>query len=258
MEAILLQHLSIVRAARLKHHWSSLRYLYVDAMAGCGWNDKAGCKGSPLVFLDAIRMIPIPFDAVFFERDEALCARLKSILNRMEYDHLFGDDDSIRAICEDSSLAIPELLSRFDSQSRLGLLYFDPNGIPNVDILSNISKQRGAEKLDILLRFNCTALKRNRLNGTGDLRGHMARIAKQYWIIREPLHWDAWDWTFLLGSNIPIKGWKSQRFHCVDSPNGQRILDWVNCTRPEYRQLHQMNFTDVIQNVRRVPENPTV
>ena len=111
--------------------------------------------------------------------------------------------------------------------SCFGLIYYDPNGRPDWEAITHLSKNPALSKFDILIRYNAMAEKRNHQNTGKLLLDYLVSVKKQHWMIRDILPGERWQWTFLLGMNYKIRPWKSQRFHYIDSEEGNAILQKI-------------------------------
>ena len=67
------------------------------------------------------------------------------------------------------------------------------------------------------------------------------KIPKTHWLIREARRGDKHQWTFLMGTGVSrlFRGLKKERFHPIDSSEGQRILEQLNYTRRELFERRQ-------------------
>ena len=67
-----------------------------------------------------------------------------------------------------------------------------------------------------------------------EMNDYLKQIDKKYWIIRDILPGDKWQWTFLLGMNWPdMNEWTSQRFYKINSKKGKEIFDLCNNMRKQ-------------------------
>lgn len=226
-------HMNIVKRIFVKHPYYPAIYHFIDAYAGSGYNEKELCEGSPLIYLKTVATIGIDSYAWFIEKDDKLSAELGR--------HIKGYDR-----CEiskgDNARIVPEIARKLPKNA-FGLIYADPNGIPDFDLLSKISRTLGLEKFDILIRYNGAAVKRNEFQTDKKMLDYLREINKKHWIIRELRPGDKWQWTFLLGLNWGgIKDWKSQGFIKAITSTGitaeaEAIINTLNYTKDERETL---------------------
>jgi hypothetical protein len=135
-------------------------------------------------------------------------------------------------------------IARSLPENAYGLVYADPNGIPDFDMLSKVSSISKLDKFDILIRYNAAAVKRNEFQTGERMLDHISRINKKFWIIRELRPGDIWQWTFLLGMNWDgLKAWKSQGFLYAITPDGIKpeaaeVINELNYTKDERMTLN--------------------
>jgi hypothetical protein len=230
---VLAWHMNTVKVIFDKHQYFPQTYHFIDAYAGSGYNKKEQCDGSPLVYLKTVANSGIDSYGWFIEEDDRLSAELGMRVKGYERCEVSKGDNSI---------IVPQIARKLPKNA-FGLIYADPNGIPDFDLLSKISRIPGLEKFDILIRYNSAAVKRNE-HQTGGMKmlDHLNRIDKKYWIIRELRPGDIWQWTFLLGLNYGIREWKSQGFIKAITPEGINpgaieIINKINYTKDERETL---------------------
>jgi len=228
--AILRQHLAVVRGIFAKYRDGPQVYQYVDANAGCGYNELVDCDGSPLVFLKAVQEVTVPYYARFVEINAP---------NAMELRAKIGNGNHNEIIQADNRDVLPNVIKGFRLGS-YGLLYTDPNGRPDFDLLSEVSRLPQMDKIDILIRYSATAQKRTIYQTGKHLEDYLAEINKNKWRICETDPKDGKQWTFLMGLNYGgIRDMKKLGFCYVDSARGQRILAKVNHTNEELASMRQ-------------------
>jgi len=212
-------------------------YLYIDATCGNGSykcdiksNQNKIIKGSPLIFLDTLKKVinMIGYtDCYFIDKNITSLEELKKQI----YICL---SDKVKIIEGDYSLKIPSIIEKHHNY--FGLIYFDPNGIVDLDFIIELSKQKNMKKIDILFNYNGTAFKRKKTMLKLDERfiDYFKEIKKLNWYISEPS--GKWQWSFLFGTNTTkIRLPKSYGFHNVTSHNGKLILRKLNYTKDEFR-----------------------
>lgn len=233
---IIKTHLRIARG--VIHNWQQKgwrvdpSYHYFDITAGAG-KDGYGNIGSPLIFLEEIQQIDVPFKAIFIEQNP-------ENLKKLQCDcHAFREH--IQLVCGNHSEILPGLFGRAKIR-QFGLLYVDPNGVFDVDVLKLFSQQYCYDKIDILINCNGTAIKRERESSTctdnRTLEDRLREINKKYWIVREP--YGKAQWSFLLGTQWDaFPEFKNIHFYKLSSTKGKAFFDKVNFTTKERNQQSQ-------------------
>lgn len=229
LSAMLALHMRVVGNVFHKNRWMHREYYYIDTNAGSGSNPEEGVPGSPLIFLDRIKQFGYPWHAHFIECEAANVLMLKQRLN--------GEcGNSIHVHHDNNACVVPEILRHLPGKS-FGLVYMDPNGTPNWELLTTVSKER--PKLDILIRCPTRVLKRTRYQGAPSLVDGMKMVGKEAWLIREPIHGDRHDWTFLFGADYGFGEWGKERFYRTNSNKGKELLERLHYTKPEIEEMHQ-------------------
>lgn len=213
--------------------------IYIDTNAGSGYNETVECEGSPLVFLNEAKRRGINYHAYLIEKDPALSAELTARVTSY----------NATSICGDNKDVVPDILNEIPKNS-LGLIYVDPNGIPDWQMIANASQAR---YLDILIRFNSVALIRNHSNGHLPLSDYLPSIKKQYRYGKDYYHSDRWHWSFLLGMNYEFGGWKKRGWHNLDTPEGQDLQDRLTYKKEDYQKKRQLPLTGLMQNTCDIP-----
>jgi three-Cys-motif partner protein len=218
-----------------KHPYLPQCFYYVDANAGSGTNELVGCDGSPIVFLKTIGNFGLPYQAHFVEINALNVAGLWTRITEM---NLYSPNMKIHHA--NNAEAVPKIVSRFPNNA-YGVIYFDSNGIGDLDLIKTVAVLPTSSKLDVLLRFSGTSLKRNPQRGK--LTEHLAEIAKRYWLVQEPEASDDDQWTFLLGTNWPDwPSWGSHRFFDTRTARGKAILEVLTYTKKELAERLQPSF----------------
>jgi three-Cys-motif partner protein len=227
---IIQQHLATCGAIFAKHSWTSDCYQYIDANAGCGHNEAVGCEGSPIIFLREAQEKGILYAAHLVEIDPQNAMLLQATVARWNsHEVIIGDNREI----------VPDLVADLPANS-YGLLYTDPNGVPDFDLLAEVSQHPRLKRVDILIRYAASAVKRNKHITGKRMLDYLRMIRKQHWIVCEVDHSDKWQWTFLLGMNWDgLRVMKQYGFHYAHSPEGQAIIERLNYTNDERRALYQ-------------------
>lgn len=231
LDKILRQHLCIVENVLRKHTFYDRQYVYVDANSGSGSNPQEGVPGSPIVFLGAVskRIPAIPYYAYFIDQESGNTDSLRRVVFGNSHEILTGDNADL----------VPAALRRHPHAKTLGLVYTDPNGVPDFDMLAMASAIQ--PRMDILIRYNSTAAKRNRV----DLFEELPKVGKGAWIVREIEQGDKWQWTFLFGSNyLNYPEWRKHGFIRTDTNDGMDILRRISFTNRELAELKQSSLFD--------------
>jgi hypothetical protein len=200
-------------------------YVYIDTHCGSGEAGPYG-PGSPVIFLQEITKLGLPFHAYFIDDVPANTAALRA--------HIEGQPHAQH--CEirtgdNEALIGPILNSILRRNQTFGLLYMDPYGLPSEPVLERAAGM--ARHIDLLIRIPTSVLKRTRavfgVRTGHDEPDYLTNILrnKKAWMIREPQVdiGDIHQWIFLFGTNDSAWGeWTRERFHRIDSEEGQRIL----------------------------------
>jgi hypothetical protein len=180
------------------------------------------------VFRHNAHLLGVPFTAIFIDDIPSNIEELKAIgCWTSDYKFFVGDN----------AVIVPQKVDeivRAKIGTVYGLIYCDPNGLPDLNMLSVISKK--LSKVDILIRMNVGAGKRqvNKMR-VEDITG---KLNKTLWLVRGPLSNDPAQWSFLFGTNYTeYKGWKKIGFHRLDSPEGRKIFDILNYTAEEKKAM---------------------
>jgi len=217
------------RLKRVKEQYDYQSHIYLDMTCGSGIVPKSNGKyGSPLIALDCIRRFGMNFNEVrFIDKNPGNIANLTKILGPNKY-----------GICADNNDAIVSILEKYNHNHRLqylkGIIYFDYNGIPDFDLISEIAEL--CPTLDILIYLPATAIKRR--NGAfpeyeKTLVEYVSKINKENWIVKLNDCPDnmvkKWQWSFLFGSNYQgIKDYKSKGWYLINTEQGKIIIDKLN------------------------------
>jgi three-Cys-motif partner protein len=209
------------RVARKHTDWMP-PYLHIDLNPGNGYNDKAGCVGSPITFL-RIFEDRVDFRAIFVDHDVAQLNQLQSRLLVKDNPRCIlhhGDNG-------DYLLTLPRQIP--NRKWQLGSILSDPNGsdVP-IDEIAEICKI--FPKIDVMFHWNSTITKRLKYGIKPEqivLEDVPSRIRKDHWLIREPI--TQHQFTMLIGRNFRGDEWRKGGFYHLDSPEGQAVMD--RCSR---------------------------
>lgn len=237
---IIEQHLIVVDQIFRKYGYSKEQrnYIYIDATAGTGKDkDEHGVfNGSPLIFLDMLNKRKTCFEPDIHFIDVNKESQLLELeKNLMVYTH----KREIHA--GEYQKIIPMILK--EKQKYFGLVYLDENGIPDLDFISELTKNENLKKIDVLFNYPATAKKRNdgvqrKKKDVVDFITMHQKINKTKWFVREPV--GKWQWSFLFGCNTPnFKLTKALGFHDIESTKGKEILYRLNYTKSQYKNPNQ-------------------
>lgn len=220
-------------------------YLYADLYAGPGHLEYRGRRflGSPLIAQDLLTKARVPHEAIHFEKDLEVAARLGEALWVPTSLLDCPSKDSAPIYNEPMEEAFPRWLDGLGRQTRrLGLVYSDPiDDEINHGVLNLVADR--LPKVDLLAYVAATQYKRRRggdlkRNGTSLLpliEDHIRAVNKKVVLIRRPRGGN--QYTFILWSdwdNLPT--WETRGFHRLDSDRGQQILDQINLTATKLRE----------------------
>jgi three-Cys-motif partner protein len=211
--------------------WAGNSYLYFDMNAGPGFYN--GISGSPIIFLnEAAKYDRTLFDVFLFESNELNFQQLKENIANCHY----PKNINIRILNTDSS---SDILKHVPSKGfpKYGLIYSDPTGqVPPFETLAKISNITQCKKIDIVVNFAATTIKRIRgshvCSESQTLKDYLSKINKQHWMVREPN--SRHQWSFVIGSNWKdFPAFKKQDFHGIESKRGSSIFDFINYSKKE-------------------------
>jgi three-Cys-motif partner protein len=236
---IIAWHIIITDAARgswVRKRWPFKQdYIYIDLYAGPGHyqcQDYTG-NGSPLIALQELKKAMMPHMGVLFNIDADECQTLQGSLSNNQNATIINADNQ----------AATDYLQCFNNQ--FGLAYFDPNHV-HFDFRLGRNIAQCLPKVDLLfyLSGRYEKLTRNSPN-TPKGEGHfllekMGMLNKENWFVYS-LH-SKFQYTFLLGTNANPSGWAKERWHKVDSPQGQTTLALLNWTNNEILSGHALQL----------------
>jgi hypothetical protein len=207
------------------------RYFHFDLNAGSGFNDEAGCIGSPLTFLREVGLAEVNFCAGFCDRDKG---QVESLLARRETQNercfIFHGDNA-----EFLSMVPYIIHGREKLEHAIGSVLSDPNGA-DVPIYAIAQLAKTCPKIDVIFHWNSVITKRLRygIKPTQILLQDVPRlIQKKHWLIREPM--GIHQFTILIGRNLQSGDWRSMGYHHLASERGQEILE--RCSLAERDRL---------------------
>ena len=224
---VLAAHLKITQHVidrwRRNGHKHDHKYNYYDLTAGAGYDENDN-PGSPIIFLQMIKNMDMPYNAVFLEENKKHAEELQNVVNQKAW--VINSD-----YCNELMKCDDRLHKR-----KFGLLYVDPNGIFDVESIKYFTNIFTYATIDILINCNSTAIKRVRISSRHQekrtLYERMVEIKKTKWLVRKPE--GKHQWTFLLGTNMrKFPEFKKINFVDLNSDEGQDIFNYINLTKSE-------------------------
>lgn len=213
--------------------WETKKLIYIDMNAGSGINkvDDLTINGSPLIALEVMTLSKIKFDIIkFIDEKPGLIANLTKKIGHNKY-----------SVCGDNKEKVWDILNKYNPKDLYGIIYFDPNGMPDFNLIANISRK--FPKLDILVHFSATTIKRveKACYPGKTLYNSLMKIEKEKWIIKESESGNKFQWAFILGSNYGgLTGWKKRGFYLLNSEEGIDILTRLNYTAKELKMVEEI------------------
>ena len=232
--------MTIANGLARRQAWRQTRpYFHLDLNAGSGWNDIAGCPGSPVVFLElAQRQIThMPLYAWFCDINPTAIARLEQWL--LQYGHL--PQRGISLLCEDNLSVIARFAEQIRRRDRpehaLGSLLCDPNawfhrnqkgeGVPVEEII-----QFAAEfpKIDIIFNVNYRVYAMQRGAGHNVLSPDQirTRLNRAHWLVsRQHLGGQNRFWL-AIARNVTTGDHRRLGLVHWDGPEGRYVMNVVS------------------------------
>lgn len=221
-------HVSIVKGIRERRgRPSDPPYLYVDLHGGPGnlpYGDRT-FPGSPLIARQELAAAGMPFEAVHFESDPSVAGRLIAAMPpeaRADVRAQSFEEGAERWLAE-----------RAPQPYRYGLVYSDPikDPIP-VETFNRFAAH--FDRVDLLAYV--AANDQYKRAGKRRLVDDIAAVKKKHVLIREAT--TAHQWTFILWTNwTTFPAWTKRGFHSATSERGRRIIEKLNYTAAELREI---------------------
>ena len=193
-------------------------YLHFDLNAGNGYNEIAGCVGSPVTFMKMFGELP-NFRATFIDCDEEQLRVLGSRAVMQDQRCILHQGDNgefLRAL-------------QLDGRWQFGTILSDPNGA-DIPVDELVYASRRYPKVDLIFHWNSTITKRLRygLKPSQIVLSEVPKLMhKSAWLIREPV--GPHQFAMLIGRNYRGNDWPGGGFHHLDTPEGEAIMD--RCSR---------------------------
>lgn len=234
-------HIKIVDGitSKAKNSWQRY-YTYIDMNAGPGIYN--GIVGSPMLFLSQIEQTTIPYQATFIEQEQCNADQLSNLIGQR------SPRGKVSVVNGSNEHALRN--GSAPTKKTFGMIYHDPNGMPNFDLLSEVSRNQCFQHMDFVIYLGATTIKRVRraeeVAGSDTkaklLADYLGSINKATWIIRKPAGRN--QWTFAIGSNwVNFPTWQKHGFYKIDSEEGESILKRLTYTNGEIDDMGgQMSF----------------
>lgn len=239
IEMVLEVHMRIVQGASRKPDrlWMSREYYYFDFAAGAGYSK--GRRGSALIAVDTAARLGLSLNGYFCEMEPKTAMQLQG--------NLRDQPGNLRVLVGDCCETIPDEMAPLArvNGSRLGLILWDPNGAMSLPLpaIHAVIRTPCFERVDVLTYLAGATAKRWR--GRQDVVRDIPRLAeslgaigKRYLFVRKPV--GNWQWTFVIATDWPkFPEFRKQGFRPVGSEEGTAIMETLNYTRAELKELHQ-------------------
>ncbi|MFC1959830.1 hypothetical protein ACFLYO_03880 [Chloroflexota bacterium] len=239
-QTLLAVQMKVVKNIFNKYAYLENCYLYFDINPG----DGSETGKSPVIAVDLLRGLQLPYTAIFTEREQS---------NAKKLSQHFGNDNNVIVEQGDHNTIIPRYIERppaCDSKGTTsyvyGSLYADPSGTePPWELLQQFANQY--PRIDLIVYLSATNYKR--IRGEARTRGiqvpnlqdRIKDIAKKNWIIREPegMH----QWTFLIGTNWQsYPDYKRLGFVKLESKRGKAVFEKLVYTEREQHDRRQLSL----------------
>jgi len=222
LEYILDVQLKIFSHIIANNRWAHNKIFYADIYAGDGGVNS--CDGSPLIFEKVCGKSNINCDPIFIEENPVTAKRLE---DKIQSPVINARNENV----------LPQLCP---AKNQFGIIYADPNGDPNFKMIEDFYNKPNTNKIDLLIYFSGTTIKRAFKSPIAkrkiSLIDNISRLPKKKWLIRNIT--GKFQWSFLLGSNwIDIPKYKAIGFYEIESILGQSVLNVINHTKNELKQI---------------------
>lgn len=236
--------MSIVNSLAKRQTWRRSRpYFHLDLNAGSGWNDIAGCPGSPVVFCELAQQLltEVPLYAWFCDNKPELIGELERCL--IQLGHL--PQPGVALCCEDNQSVIARFAEQIRRRERpqyaLGSLLCDPNawfhrnkrtgeGVPVDEIIDFAAE---FPRIDIILNVNYRVYAMqvgagHTVLSPAEIR---ARLNRAYWLVsRQHLGGPNRFWL-AIARNVATGDHRKLGLVRWDSPEGRCLMNIINGDR---------------------------
>jgi hypothetical protein len=248
--------LRISKSPRVAH----FPYHHADLNAGCGWNEKADCAGSPLVFLDLAAACgrPGPIHAYFCDHDEEAIQKLRA--------NVFGcvtglpEGSTVTPRAMDNGAFLCEWAADIRALTPrgafpVGTLLCDPNGFKDMPLDALALFAAEFRCIDVVLNVNCNVFRavegckkpsadlpaktREAFSAWPTLPEIVARLCRRHWLIRNPSRACGHAFTQLIGRNTAAGHSRFKSFFPLESREGQDILSRLRTIEVGQRLLFE-------------------
>lgn len=219
-------------------------YWHIDLNAGCGWNDKAECWGSPIVFLQEARRKERDVVALFCDINQSFASELESTIHSMDWGEwepevAVARGDNAEWLTEFAKL----IRAREDPRYAVGSLLCDPNGFKSgfpVNAIRTFAEE--FRRIDLILNFNVSLFakvqgcKENGIPGFDHwptIPDLIPTFHRKHWMVSNPPGWGQGDrFVIALGRNFDTGQRRFLNFYPLESQNGQEIIKLLRHQQP--------------------------
>ncbi len=218
-------------------------YYYFDMNAGSGYIDELSLDGSPIIAAKAAQSVLVPESVtpymVFVEKEQEPYKQLRTRIHNSSFSFMptiwhMDNRECITTLRKQN----PIMTKSF------GLAYFDPNGPTQLPVEELPIFANQWPKVDILINLPAASYNRVRTapqcHSLPYIHQLIKAIGKDKVMVREPE--GKYLWSMLGFTNGPALKWKKQKFHLLDSPYGQRILQKLTLTNREREGIQTTLF----------------
>jgi len=231
-------------------------YWHLDMHAGCGWNDKADCPGSPIIAIEELNRSGKSYTALFCERERALCEQLRGRLAFATHEAM-GSSANAGTTCQDNRGALHDFADLIaggdDPRFAMGSVFIDPNGFKEEDVPLDALRGFFAvhRRIDIILNVNVSLFARVRgCKGNPNTPGFDdwpdpadvfgLKPLKNYWLVRNPPRGNGSGgerFIMLVGRNTAAGMTRFEEFYPLESPRGKAIVCDLVRVQPDQPNL---------------------
>lgn len=228
-------------------------YWHIDLNAGCGWNEKADCEGSPLVFLRAAAERGRSVRTYFCDVDPE---KVRSLRGNVESLCLPHDDAHVSYVACDNAVALPAILKEIAGAERpkyaVGTCLCDPNGYPHGFPVEAIRAFAAAcPRIDLVLNLNVSLFSRVLKTRTGvrppgfahwpTPEEILAGLGRAHWMVSSPPRGGKGErFVVAYGQSFDRGGRRFRHFYPLASQQGVEIIRSFGHIPPEQPLLPGM------------------